>query len=118
MSIKYLSLKTVSVSLVLFIGIVAVVLVGASGEISPGELTITRLDVLEARIRFFWAKESKLPKSLSELPQFSNRDNSTKDGWGKDIAYKGEGTKVTLATVGDGARHIVRSFDVGKDGNQ
>jgi len=61
--------------------------------------------------------------ALSDLPKLENRDNSIFDGWGREIGYKVEGTKVTLSSLGaDGKpggsgenKDIFYIFDVSKE---
>ena len=81
--------------------------------ISPYDLTITRISIIETRIKAYWKVHAQLPSHLSDLPILEGRDNNTTDGWGKNINYKTIGrSTVTLSSFGaDG------TFD-GTDANQ
>ena len=87
----------------------------------PHDLTVTRLSVIEVRIRDYWKTYGRLPDNLSDLPILKGRDSATVDGWGRAIKYEITGTsKVTLSSSGsDGTsddealnQDIVVSFDV------
>ncbi len=91
--------------------------------IPPRDLSVTRIGVIESRLRAHWAAHGRLPGDLAELPVVQGRDSATIDGWGRAIRYDVAGTTVTLTSLGaDGAeggtdsdRDIVVSFDVGDD---
>jgi len=92
-------------------------LVGGCGEtIPPHDLTVTRMAVTETRLRLYWTNNGKLPPKLSDLPQLASRDNETVDGWGREIKYQFEGTKVILTSPGEdgksGATSVISKFDV------
>lgn len=92
--------------------------------IPPRDLTVMRIGVTEIRIRSYWKAIGHLPESLSELPILEGRDNSTIDGWGRQIKYDVTGTTtVTLSSLGaDGTaggtdlnEDIKVAFDANKD---
>ena len=94
------------------------------GMIPPRDLTITRIDVTQIRIRSYWKANGQLPASLSDLPILEGRDNSTIDGWGRPIKYNVTGTTtVSLSSLGAGGtagrtglnEDIVVTFDANKD---
>jgi len=106
--------------LAIAVGIASLVVFGFIHSISPREITVTRMVTAETRIRLYWTSQGKLPNRLSDLPQLPSRDNSIKDGWGGEIEYKTDGTKVTLRSLGGdpklvASKDIVRSFDVSKE---
>jgi hypothetical protein len=73
------------------------------GTIPPRDLTVTRMDVIEIRLRSYWKANGRLPASLSDLPILEGRDNSTIDGWGMPIKYSATGTTtVILLSLGAG----------------
>ncbi len=93
-------------------------------RISPRDLTVTRMDVTETRLRRYWAANRRLPADLADLPNLKGRDNATSDGWGRPIKYQVAGpTTVTLSSAGADAtadstgssEAIVVAFDVSKD---
>ena len=89
--------------LLVFTGVVivgATLLFGCVDSISPHDLTKTRIVVTEQRIRIFWQKNGKPPSTLTQLPLLSGRDNKTTDAWGRELDYKVEGNKITLASPG------------------
>jgi hypothetical protein len=91
--------------------------------IPPHDLTVTRIGVIETRIRAYWKANGQLPAHLSDLPVLTGRDNATIDGWGRAIRYDITGTStVTLSSFGaDGTaggtgpnQDIRVTFDAGK----
>jgi hypothetical protein len=70
-------------------------------RIPPHDLTVTRIRILDVRIRIYWETHKQLPKKLSDLPILKGRDNSVIDGWGRPIKYDIIGTSaVTLSSFG------------------
>lgn len=93
------------------------------GMIPPHDLTITRMRLIEIRIRSYWETHDQLPTHLSDLPILQGRDNATINGWGKPIQYNVIGTTVTLSSFwtnsvvsGEGLNQdIIVTFDVSQD---
>jgi len=76
---------------------------GLIETVPPRDLTVTRMGVIEVRIRAYWGCHGRLPGSLQELPLLENRDNATTDGWGQPIQYAVTGSStVTLTSPGPG----------------
>ena len=72
------------------------------GTIPPRDLTLTRIHITEVRIRAFWKTHGYLPANLALLQVLKGRDNTTKDGWGREINYEIIGAStVILSSVGD-----------------
>jgi len=98
----------------------AILLFSCVDVVSPHDLTKTRILLTEQRIRLFWEKNAKLPPDLNNLPLLPDRDNETKDGWGRQLEYKTEGSKVTLWGTGKPdavsarERGVTNTFDVTK----
>jgi len=84
----------------------AVILFALVENVPPDALTITRMTVIENRIRDYAAVHQRLPDCLSELPKLpGNRDDSVVDGWGRPIEYEKDGDDVMLRSLGkDGRR--------------
>lgn len=100
------------------------VMYGCVETIPPRDLTVTRIRVTEGRLRAYWGANGALPAHLSDLPRTPGRDDSTVDGWGRDISYQRSGASaVTLSSLGaDGApggvdldKDIVVSFDAARN---
>jgi hypothetical protein len=104
-------------------GMLLIVACSVIETIPPRDLSVTRIGVLESRLRNYWADHGRLPGELSELPLIKGRDSATVDGWSRAIRYDVTGTTVTLTSLGaDGTeggtdldRDIVVTFDVGDD---
>jgi hypothetical protein len=94
MRIAFWLLVTVTVMLVLTV-------LACVETVPPGDLTRTRMTVIEKRIRDYAAAHHRLPDNLSQLPKpAGNRDDSIVDGWGHPIQYIKVGNKVTLLSLG------------------
>jgi Type II secretion system (T2SS), protein G len=70
------------------------------GTIPAYDLTVTRIGLIEIRIRSHWDAHGELPEHLSNLPILQGRDNAVIDGWGKPIQYSVTGTTVRLSSFG------------------
>lgn len=69
--------------------------------IPPYDLTVTRIGIIEIRIKAYWKIHAQLPSYLSDLPILEGRDNAITDGWGKSINYKITGrSTVVLSSLG------------------
>lgn len=83
------------------------------------DLTITRMWVLKRRVLQFAHAHNELPPSISALPPVEGYDNSTKDGWKREIifevstegvvTFRSLGRDGVVGGIGDDA-DIVRSF--------
>lgn len=56
--------------------------------------------ILETRICNFFKQNGVLPNSLLNLPRVEKKDNSTKDGWGREMLYLTNGNVVLLRSYG------------------
>jgi len=80
--------------------------------ISPIDLTKTRIMITERRIIAYVSANTRLPKSLSELPsEGSNYDDDLHDGWGRELIYapKGDGYVLiySLGPNGKGGKEAI-----------
>ena len=73
-------------------------IIGAT--IPQEDMTRTRQMVLEVRIGDFFEQKGVLPSSLLDLPKVEGKDNSTKDGWGREMLYLTNGNVVLLRSYG------------------
>jgi hypothetical protein len=70
----------------------------ASDTVSPRSMTITRIARFRCQLTRAYMKH-KLPKSLKELPL--DQDETTKDGWNRDLGYHFDGKDVvTIWSLG------------------
>lgn len=74
--------------------VLIVIIVIRLDPISNYDLTRTRITLTEVRVKDYWQSNNRLPGQLSDLTPLPNRDNSTIDGWGRQIQY----TKVLPST--------------------
>ncbi len=72
----------------------------ADASIPPEDMTRSTQMFLEVRIREYFEKKRVLPRSLRELPRIERKDNSTKDGWGREMQYLTNGNVVLLRSYG------------------
>jgi hypothetical protein len=103
---------------ILIVTVLLGVMLMASETIQPRDLTVTRINITEQRIRLYWKTNQKLPAQLSELPNLSDRDNSVLDGWGNPIQYQTTPpSSVTLTSFGANGppgstnQNIIVTFD-------
>jgi hypothetical protein len=92
--------------------------------VPPRDLTVTRMGVIEVRIKAYRKSHGRLPERLSDLPTQKGRDNAITDGWGRDIQYRISGASmVTLSSLGADRKpggeqknaEIIVTFDASKD---
>ena len=74
-------------------------------EVPDDAVTRGRMRVTQRRILNYYSTTGKLPRSLTDLPPDSVAvDNSTTDGWGKNISYRVVGDQVFLESMGRGGK--------------
>lgn len=82
----------------------AILLVGAFfmaiNRAPAGDVTLTRLLLIEIRIREFYAQHREIPNSLYDLPERPGYNNSLQDAWGSAFQYKTDGLTLTLSSAG------------------
>ena len=70
-------------------------------EVPDDAVTRGRMRVTQRRILSYYSATGKLPRSLTDLPPDRVAvDNSTTDGWGKEIGYRVVGDQVFLESMG------------------
>lgn len=83
---------------------VAILLAGAIlmaiNRAPAGDVTLTRLLLIEMRIREFYAQHREIPNSLYDLPERPGYNNSLQDAWGSAFRYKTDGLILTLSSAG------------------
>ena len=73
--------------------------------IPPRTVTLNTIRATRTRLAEFYSSHHRVPKSLRELPPWSdNKDSSTNDGWGRELGYAFRSRKdsvvVTLWSLG------------------
>jgi hypothetical protein len=92
-------------ALTIILAVLTLLAIGAlilfTDRIPPDCLTKNRMDGLQWRIRQSAQEHHCLPDSLSQLEKREGYDNSSDDGWGREIIYtpNPDGT-VTLSSFG------------------
>jgi hypothetical protein len=100
-----IAIITVASITVIAVGVFAWMVLDESVGFPPQTLTANRMWLIKRRILRFAQSHNQLPHSLSDLPVMMGYDNSTRDEWGRDIAYDVSALGlVTLTSLGRDGR--------------
>jgi hypothetical protein len=83
--------------------------------IKPEQLSISRMRILENRIREYHRNMGIFPQSLAQLPPVQesreSKDTSIYDGWGEPISLAIEGSRFYLiSNGGEAGKKLIHSF--------
>ena len=94
-------MKRFIVILVLLLPVIALVIFSCFDLLPARGLTGIRMETMKQRILHYARTHNEFPKTVTDLPLLSSRDNTVQDGWGHDIRFEiaTNGT-VTLTSLG------------------